>query len=140
VLAPGYYASLDIRTPVRIAIAVLVITQMFNAIFVPWLQHAALTLSIALGALVNALWLLTGLIRRGSYQPLPGWGAFGAQALGATLLMSAFLLWAGRWFDWLGTPSLPRAGLLAAVIVGAAVIYFGALMALGLRLRQVLRR
>ena len=140
VLAPGYYASLDIRTPVRIAIAVLVITQMFNAIFVPWLQHAALTLSIALGALVNALWLLTGLIRRGSYQPLPGWGAFGARVLGATLLMGAFLLWAAGRFDWLGTPSLARAGLLAAVIVGAAVIYFGALMALGLRLRQILRR
>jgi putative peptidoglycan lipid II flippase len=30
VLAPGYYASQDIRTPVRIAIVVLVITQLLN--------------------------------------------------------------------------------------------------------------
>jgi putative peptidoglycan lipid II flippase len=140
VLAPGYYASLDIRTPVRIAITVLVITQALNLIFVPWLHHAALTLTVALGAMVNALWLLIGLIRRGSYQPLPGWPAFAARALAATLLMSAFLLWAGRYFDWLNTPSLPRAGLLAAVIAGAAVIYFGALMASGMRLRQMLRR
>jgi putative peptidoglycan lipid II flippase len=140
VLAPGYYASLDIRTPVRIAIAVLVITQVFNAIFVPWLRHAALTLSISLGALINAAWLLAGLIRRGSYRPQPGWAVFGARALAATLLMGAFLVWAARHFDWLHTPALPRAGLLAAVIVGAVAVYFGALMATGLRLRQLLRR
>ncbi len=140
VLAPGYYASLDIRTPVKIAIAVLVITQCFNLLLVPLLQHAALTLSIALGAMINALWLLIGLVRRGSYRPQRGWPVFGAQVLGATLLMSAFLLWAARQFDWLGTAALPRAGLLALMLVGAAAIYFGALLASGLRLRQLLRR
>ena len=140
VLAPGYYASLDIRTPVKIAVAVLVITQLFNLIFVPLLQHAALTLSIALGAMINALWLLIGLIRRGSYRPQGGWAVFGAQVLGATLLMSAFLLWAARRFDWLGTAAWPRAGLLALVLAAAAALYFGALMASGVRLRQLLRR
>jgi peptidoglycan biosynthesis protein MviN/MurJ (putative lipid II flippase) len=75
VLAPGYYASLDIRTPVKIAVAVLVITQVFNVLFVPFLQHAALTLSIGLGALINAAWLLHGLVRRGHFRPAPGWGA-----------------------------------------------------------------
>jgi putative peptidoglycan lipid II flippase len=140
VLAPGYYASLDIRTPVRIAIVVLVITQMFNAIFVPWLRHAALTLSISLGALINAAWLLAGLIRRGSYRPQPGWGTFGAQTVGATLLMSIFLVWAARYFDWLNMPVLPRVGLLAGAIATAVAVYFAALAALGLKLRQVLRR
>ncbi len=140
VLAPGYYASLDIRTPVKIAIGVLVLTQVFNLIFVPHLRHAALTLSISLGALVNSLWLLTGLIRRGSYRPQAGWGVFGAQVLGATLLMSAFLLWGAQRFDWLGTAALARAGLLALMVLGAAVIYFAALAASGVRLRQLLRR
>src|SRR5256885_4020280 len=32
VLAPGYYASQDIRTPVKIAIVVLVITQLLNLV------------------------------------------------------------------------------------------------------------
>ena len=140
VLAPGYYASLDIRTPVKIAIAVLVITQCFNLILVPLLQQAALTLSIALGAMINASWLLIGLIRRGSYRPQRGWSVFGAQVLGATLLMSGFLVWATRSFDWLGTAALPRAGLLAAMIVAAAVIYFGALLLSGVQLRALLRR
>ena len=140
VLAPGYYASLDIRTPVKIAVVVLVLTQLMNIVLVPLLQHAALTLSIGLGALINAGWLLTGLIRRGSYRPQRGWGVFGAQVLGATLLMSAFLLWGAQRFDWLALPALPRAGLLAALVTAAAAIYFAALLASGLRLRQLLRR
>ena len=140
VLAPGYYASLDIRTPVKIAVVVLVLTQAMNVVLVPLLQHAALTLSIALGALINAGWLLTGLIRRGSYRPLGGWGVFGAQVLGATLLMSGFLLWGARSFDWLALAALPRAGLLAAFVSAAAAIYFAALLASGVRLRQLLRR
>ncbi|QTD47049.1 murein biosynthesis integral membrane protein MurJ [Ottowia testudinis] len=140
VLAPGYYASLDIRTPVKIAVAVLVITQLLNLLLVPLLQHAALTLSIALGAMINALWLLIGLIRRGSYRPQDGWALFAVQVLGATLLMSAFLLWGARHFDWLGTAALPRAALLAMMLAVSAAIYFGALLASGVRLRQLLRR
>ncbi len=142
VLAPGYYASLDIRTPVKIAIGVLVLTQLFNLILVPHLRHAALTLSISLGALVNALWLLIGLIRRGSYRPQPGWPVFAAQVIGATALMTAFLLWGAERFDWvaLRVHSGMRMGLLAAMILGAVLIYFGALLASGLKLRQLLRR
>jgi putative peptidoglycan lipid II flippase len=69
VLAPGYYASQDIRTPVKIAIVVLVITQLLNLVLVPWLKHTGLALSIGLAALVNASWLLIGLLRRGTYKP-----------------------------------------------------------------------
>ncbi len=76
----------------------------------------------------------------GGFRPARGWGVFVAQVLGATLLMSAFLLWGARRFDWLATPALPRVGLLAAWIAGAALIYFGALAASGVRLRQLLRR
>ncbi len=142
VLAPGYYASLDIRTPVKIAIAVLVLTQVFNVILVPYLRHAALTLSISLGAMVNALWLLMGLIRRGSYRPQPGWPVFVAQIIGATALMTAFLLWGAERFDWvaLRAQSGVRIGLLAAMILGAVLIYFSALLVSGLKLRQLLRR
>ena len=140
VLAPGYYASLDIRTPVKIAIAVLVVTQLLNLVLVPRLQHAALTLSIALGALLNAGWLLVGLIRRGSYRPQAGWGVFGAQAVGATLLMSAFLSWVSEHFDWLALSALQRVGGLTAAMLGAALIYFGALTVAGVKLRQLVRR
>lgn len=74
ILAPGFYAKQDIRTPVKIAIMVLVLTQLLNAILVPWLAHAGLALAIGLGACINALALLTGLRRRGVYRPGAGWG------------------------------------------------------------------
>ncbi len=142
VLAPGYYASQDIRTPVRIAVVVLVITQLLNAVLVPTLQHAGLALSIGLGALVNAFWLLVGLLRRGSFQPQPGWGRLLLQVVAASALLAIFLIWASRHFDWIALRAheAQRAGWLAVLLAGAAVLYFGALWAAGLKLRQLLRR
>ncbi|KQW69803.1 murein biosynthesis integral membrane protein MurJ [Methylibium sp. Root1272] len=142
VLAPGFYAKQDIRTPVKVAIVVLVLTQLLNLLFVPQLGHAGLALSIGCGALVNALWLLIGLHRRGSWRPSPGWLAFGAKVLVASLLMGAGLTWAAQFFDWvaLGARELQRAGTLAAVLLGAALLYFGTLLALGVRVRHFARR
>ncbi|RYF79080.1 MAG: murein biosynthesis integral membrane protein MurJ [Comamonadaceae bacterium] len=142
VLAPGYYARHDMKTPMLIAVGVLIFTQLLNLLLVPQLQHAALTLTIGIGAMVNALWLLVGLIRRGTYQPLPGWGRFVLQVLLASALMGALLWWGNRTLDWVGLREarLLRIGWLAAFIVGATLLYFGALMATGVRLRSLFKR
>ncbi len=142
VLAPGFYASQDIRTPVRIAIVVLVITQLLNIALVPLLQHAGLALSIGLGAMINAVWLLLGLMRRGSYQPGPGWGVFVLQVLAASTLLTVFLMWGALSFPWLAMRAQPlaRAGLMALMMFGCAAVYFGALWAAGLKLRQFIAR
>ena len=142
VLAPGFYASQDLRTPVRIAVAVLVITQLLNIALVPLLKHAGLALSIGLGALINALWLLVGLRKRGSYQPAPGWLRFGLQVLAATALLTAFLLWAAASFPWVDmrTEGFKRAGLMALMLLGSAALYFVALWAGGMKLRQFVLR
>ena len=142
VLAPGYYASRDMRTPVRIAITVLVITQLLNIALVPLFKHAGLALSIGLGALVNAGWLLVGLLRRGSYRPSPGWGRFAAQVAVGTALLTGFLWWANSFFPWVGwrTEPLQRAGAMALLLAGSGAIYFAALAASGVRLRQFVTR
>jgi putative peptidoglycan lipid II flippase len=142
VLAPGFYASQDIKTPVRIAVGVLVITQLLNLVLVPGFQHAGLALAIGIGALINAMLLLFGLIRRGSYKPAPGWGVFAIQVLAASALLAVFLLWAAGAVSWIGLKShyLQRIGLLALVLTVSGVIYFAALRVSGLKLRQLLRR
>jgi putative peptidoglycan lipid II flippase len=142
VLAPGFYANQDIKTPVRIAVVVLVLTQLMNLVLVPYFQHAGLALAIGIGALINAGWLLFGLIRRGSYQPLPGWGRFALQVALASALLAAFLLWSAQVVSWTAMRSVygQRIGLLALVLVGSAVVYFTALRALGLRVRKLLGR
>jgi putative peptidoglycan lipid II flippase len=141
VLAPGYYAKHDMKTPMLIAVAVLVLTQVLNFLLVPVLQHAALTLTIGIGALVNAAWLLIGLIRRGSYQPEPGWGRFLIQVLLATAVLAVLLVWGNQHFDWIGLRAerLYRIGLLAAMIAAAAVLYFAVLALCGLKVRSFVR-
>ena len=89
ILAPGFYARQDIRTPVTIAVIVLALTQAMNAVFVPLFGHAGLALSVGLGATINAVWLFVGLKRGGWYQPAPGWGRFALKVVFATLAMSA---------------------------------------------------
>ncbi len=141
VLAPGFYASQDIKTPVRIAVVVLVITQALNFALVPSFAHAGLALAIGLGAVINALWLLMGLMRRGSFKPEPGWGRYGLQVVAASALLAVFLMWGKVQFDWTGGLShLKRIGLLAAMLAAAGLIYFGALWGAGLKLKRMLRR
>ncbi|WP_027016713.1 murein biosynthesis integral membrane protein MurJ [Comamonas composti] len=142
VLAPGYYASQDIRTPVKIAIVVLVITQLLNLLLVPRLAHTGLALSIGLAALVNAGWLLVGLLRRGVYRPRPGWFLLLAQVVAASSLLALLLTWGSQHFDWIGMRAhgLQRAGLLAAMLLASMLLYFGILWVAGLKLRELLRR
>jgi putative peptidoglycan lipid II flippase len=142
VLAPGYYAAQDTRTPVRVAVGVLVLTQVFNALLVPYLAHAALTLSIGLGALVNALWLLLGLMRQGRYRPSAGWGTLVLQVVAASALLAIYLLWANQQVSWtdLRAEKFKRLGLLALDLLASAAIYLGALWAAGMKWRALLRR
>lgn len=142
VLAPGFYARQDIRTPVKIAVVVLVATQLMNVVFVPWFGHAGLALSIGLGALVNAGWLLVGLRRRGVYVPRAGWLAFGVRVVAATAALGAALWWAAHGVDWLALRAQPlaRAGAMAGVLGGVAALYFAVLLILGMRPSDFTRR
>ena len=142
VLAPGFYASQDIKTPVRIAVVVLVITQLLNLMLVPFLQHAGLALAIGIGALINATWLLMGLIRRGSYKPAPGWGRFALQVVAASAVLVVFLRWAASRVNWidLKVAYLQRIGLLAMVLLASTAIYFIVLWMAGFKPRQLMRR
>ena len=106
------------------------------------LRHAGLALSVGIGALANALWLLVGLKRRGSYQPAAGWGVFLLQVLAATALLAVFLMWAAQalpWLQWRGEAA-KRAVAMAGILAASGLIYFGALWAAGLKLRQFVTR
>lgn len=142
VLAPGFYATQDIRTPVKIGITVLVITQGFNILLVPRLGHAGLALSIGLGSLINALWLLIGLRRAGRYTPSKGWLVFSLRILFATGLLSGAFWWASTNIDWIhmATTPLVRVAAMAGCLVAAAVIYFGALLLTGMNLKKAIKR
>ena len=135
ILAPGFYAKQDIRTPVKIGIGVLVVTQLMNIVFVPWIAHAGLALSIGLGATLNALFLYIGLRRKGIYLPRSGWTMFSVRVIGALFLLAGIGLWMANRFDWIALQATPmmRVGALMLVMFICAGSYFGALALMGFR-------
>jgi putative peptidoglycan lipid II flippase len=140
VLAPGFYARQNIRTPVKVAIATLVVTQLLNALFVPFLKHAGLALSISVGACFNAAWLWFLMRRSGAYTPEPGWGVFVLKLAVALYLMGGALWFAmGSEASWFEITTTMRAVKLALVIAAGSATYFAALWAMGFRLRDFSR-
>lgn len=140
VLAPAFYARQDIKTPVRIGIATLLLTQLLNLVFYKTLHHAGLALAIGLGACANASLLFWQLRQRGIYLAQPGWGFFLVRIGGALCLMASALLWGmGNKELWLTLHGLPRVLRLSGVIFLGAGVYFAALWLQGFRLRDFKR-
>lgn len=134
IYAPGFYGKQDIKTPVKIAILVLVLTQMLNLVLVPTFAHAGLALAIGLGACINALLLYIGLRRRQVYTPQPGWWTFLARLLAGLLIMAGLMLWVGGDIDWT-SPALGiwhRALWLAATLAAGLAGYLLTLRLLGM--------
>jgi len=140
VLAPGFYAAQDTRTPVRIGIGVLIFTQLMNCVLVPVLAQAGLALSIGLGALVNATCLWYFLRRSGRYTPQAGWRALGLQVGLSSLGVGIFLWWCAQHWDWVGMRehALNRVALMAAVLALTAALYAALLGLLGVRPKALL--
>ncbi|MCB1889210.1 MAG: murein biosynthesis integral membrane protein MurJ [Rhodocyclaceae bacterium] len=141
ILAPGFYARQDIRTPVRIAVLTLVATQLMNLAFIVPLQHAGLALSIGLASCLNAGLLFRGLRRLDVYRPAPGWGAYVAKIVIALAALAGSLHFAaGDASFWTTAVATDRALRLAAVVGGGIAVYFSVLFALGFRLADFKRR
>jgi len=141
VLAPGFYARQNIATPVRIAVSTLVVTQLLNLVFIRWLQHAGLALSIGLGACLNAALLYVMLRRHRIYMPQPGWTSFLMRLTVSVAAMALVIVLASppaTW--WLSQGVMLRAGVLAGLVAAGAVAYFGALYLLGFRVGDFARR
>ncbi len=140
VLAPAFYARQNIRTPVKVAVVALVITQLLNLVFIGPLAHAGLALATALGSCLNAGLLYYQLRRHAIHQPQPGWGSFLGKLLVAVLLM-AVALWlaAGEPQRWVMASATVRVLWLIGVVTLGAGVYFAALWLMGFRLRDFAR-
>jgi len=141
ILAPGFYAQQNIKTPVKIAIFTLVATQLMNLVFIQPLAHAGLALAIGLGACLNAGLLYWQLRKADMFRPQPGWAVFLGKLLLAVLSMSAVLLAAMHYMPaWAEGDMLWRLLRLGGLVVLGLLGYFGMLLLLGFRLRDFARR
>jgi putative peptidoglycan lipid II flippase len=143
ILAPGFYARQNIKTPVKIAVFTLIATQLMNIIFVfvLHLQHAGLALAIGLGACINAGLLYYHLRKDAIYQPQPGWLLFVLKLLLALVAMGVVLYFAmGSAADWLQFGLLKRLMYLTGLVGLGGISYFAALLLMGFRPKDYIRR
>ena len=141
VLAPGFYARQNIKTPVKAALVALVATQVMNFIFIGPFQHAGLALAIGLGACLNAGLLYYKLRQQNIYAPQPGWLLFALKIVCAIAVMSVCIWFAaGSGESWMAAAPLARMLKLTGVVVLGAAAYFGTLRLLGLRPVDFVRR
>ncbi len=141
VLAPGFYAQQNIKTPVKIALFTLAVTQVLNLILIVPLQHVGLALAIGVAACLNAGLLFWQLRRHNLFIPQAGWTSFLLRLLIAVAVMTAVLFGLMQllpsWSEGLMWQRLLRLGGLVAAGVLA---YFASLFLLGFRVRDFNRR
>ncbi|WP_082030597.1 murein biosynthesis integral membrane protein MurJ [Thiolapillus brandeum] len=134
VLAPGYYARQDTRTPVRIGLIAMVVNMAFNLALIFPLQHAGLALATSLSAFVNAGLLFRGLRKGNVYQPGPEWRGLWLKTLGGCAVMAGTLVWGMPSLeDWVSASILLRAGWLTLWVGIGMAVYAFCLYALGIR-------
>ncbi len=141
VLAPGYYARQDIKTPVKIGIKAMVANMILNLLLIGPLAHAGLALATSIAAFLNAGWLLMGLRRQGVFFFQPGWPLFLLRLLIATSVMVGALFW--LWEDmqqWLAWGLFDRVWHMTLMIFVGTSAYVGVLYVLGVRRRHIMGR
>jgi putative peptidoglycan lipid II flippase len=146
VLAPGFFARQDTRTPMKIGIRALAVNMGLNLFVVLPLAlygnrpglHALLALNIGIAAWYNAAMLYRGLRRAHVLHHAPGWRAMLLQVLAGNVLMGLYLwIVAGDTERWMHMRTLQRLEWTAVLVVGGAAIYFATLYVLGMRVSHL---
>ncbi|MBS1269064.1 MAG: putative lipid II flippase MurJ [Gammaproteobacteria bacterium] len=139
VLAPGFFARQDMKTPVKVAAFAMAINIVLSLILVSPMKHTGLALATSLAAWVNALLLLHLLMHEGIFKPRPGWPKFLSKVGAAAAAMAAVLIWGvGSTDEWMGREIVNRASSLAAWIGVGAAVYFLVILACGVRPGQLI--
>ncbi len=147
VLAPGYYARQDTKTPVKIAIMAMVSNMGLNLLFVGTLvamefkgPHTGLALASSASAYINAILLYRGLRRQGVYRPEAGWlRVAGAVVLGSVAMVAALVWQHGAIEQWAGASATDRSLHLAALIGFSMLVYSLVIIIGGLRKRHLIK-
>ena len=149
VLAPGYFAQEDMKTPVRIGVIAMVCNMVLNLMLVAWLHlvyqigHVGLALATSASAFLNAWLLYRGLRIKQIYEPQPdvmgmGWTGFAVRLVIACALMGAFLVfWQAYWPDWVQWGAAERVWRLAVICISALSLFVFSLFCFGIRFRHL---
>ncbi len=140
VLAPGYYARQDTKTPVKIGIIAMVVNMVLNIILMLQFAHVGLALATSLSAMLNALLLYIGLRKLGVYLPRAGWRRFIVQLIIPNIALIALLFWfTPETIEWVNSGVWQRFMMLFGLISVAMATYFILLSLVGIKVKSLLK-
>ncbi|MCK0155228.1 murein biosynthesis integral membrane protein MurJ [Alcanivorax sp. S6407] len=140
VLAPGFYARQDTKTPVKIGVLAMVANMAMAALLVWEWNHVGLATAMALSSWLNAGLLFIGLRRAGVYTPQAGWLFHWGRMLVAGVGMAAATWWLSLQTSvWTDAGVFQRVGWLSLIVVSGLLLYGLSLVILGLRPRHLRR-
>ena len=149
VLAPGFFARQDMRTPVRIGIIAMVVNMVLNIVFlvplhVYWkVGHVGLALATSVAAFLNAALLFRQLRKETIYQHTPGWWLFTARLLVSVSTMGIAVIFMAHFAGaldievWKTFDAWQRTSRLLSVCFVGAVCFAFTLLLSGLRFADV---
>ncbi|MDZ4729200.1 MAG: murein biosynthesis integral membrane protein MurJ [Xanthomonadales bacterium] len=141
VLAPGFYARQDTKTPVKIAITAMVSNMLLNFLFV-WVlislsfkgPHMGLALASSLAAYINAGLLYRGLRLQGAYEPVHGWlRVIVAVSVASVCMLAALLYQSADTAVWAAESAIQRGSRLTALVGSGVLVYLISLLLAGFR-------
>lgn len=139
VLAPGFFAQYDTKTPMKIAVVAVLVNVVLSLILVKSMAHTGLALAISIAAWVNAILLFFTLWRRKVLQLQAGWLWFLTRVALAVAVMCAVLSALNQAPEsWYAQNLAERLWHLSVLVAGGVVSYFAVLLLLGVRPRQLL--
>ena len=134
VLAPGFYARQNTKTPVRVAMISTVLNIVFCLILISPMKHVGLALSAALSSIFNAVMLFLVLKRENIFVIQTGWLLFLCRTVIASTLMGCFLWWyRGDVNLWLEFSVWERIIKLCFLVISGGLVYLISLWVLGLK-------
>ena len=147
VLAPGYYARQDTRTPVKIAVTAMFTNMLLNLVFVGLLlhagfsgPHAGLALASSAAAYLNAMLLFRGLRKRDVFAPEKGWLRLWFAVIVACMVMGAVLFFMTHDIEaWRQASVALRIKKLALSICFGVLLYVFTCMVAGLKTHHLVR-
>ncbi|MFT7109095.1 MAG: putative peptidoglycan lipid II flippase [Psychrobacter glaciei] len=138
VLAPGYYARQDTKTPVKIGIQAMIVNMVLNLILIFPFAHMGLALATTLAAYLNAFLLYWGLRKQGLYKAQPGWWSWVFKLLTANAVMLVTIVWLNPEIEqWMAFTEWQRASWTAILVSVGIISYGGILLISGIRLRHL---
>jgi len=147
VLAPGFYARQDTKTPVKIGIKAMLANMLLNILFVVPLvmmdfkgAHTGLALATAVSAYMNAGLLYFTLRKQDFYQPDKGWLFLFIQVSVACGIMASVILYLSPSLTtWIEMGTWDRVTQLALAIFAGFFCYLAALLISGFKIKSLYR-